>query len=92
LVAQNKTFLGNYGERWFDFADVLVPLVEFGGLHGYVRLSGSSLGSLLGISQQAAAREAHKGSGGWFHRTKGRVYLDSSICSVRRLKASCLDS
>lgn len=60
MVAQNKMFLGKYGERWFDFADVLVPLVEFGGLHGYVRLSGSSLGSLLGISQQAAARRLIK--------------------------------
>jgi len=60
VVAQNKMFLGKYGERWFDFADVLVPLVEFGGMYGYVRLSGSSLGSLLGISQQAAARRLIK--------------------------------
>lgn len=53
-------FLGKYGERWFDFAEILVPLVEFGGLYGYVRLSGSSLGSLLGISQQAASRKLIK--------------------------------
>jgi riboflavin kinase len=53
-------FLGKPGERWFDFADVVVPLIELGGLFGYVRLSGSSLGSLLGISQQAAARRLVK--------------------------------
>jgi riboflavin kinase len=56
LVPIRKSLLGKPGDRWFDFADVLVALVEFGGMHGYVRLSGSSLGSLLGISQQAAAR------------------------------------
>jgi riboflavin kinase len=56
LVPIRKTLLGKPGDRWFDFADVLVSLVEFGGMNGYVRLSGSSLGSLLGISQQAAAR------------------------------------
>lgn len=60
MVAQSRMLLGKQGERWFDFADVLVPLVEFGGLYGYVRLSGSSLGSLLGISQQAAARRLIK--------------------------------
>ncbi|MEM0121210.1 MAG: DUF120 domain-containing protein [Thermoprotei archaeon] len=65
-MAQKKMFLGNYGERWFDFADVLVPLIEFGGLYGYVRLSGSSLGSLLGISQQAAARRLIKAADAGF--------------------------
>jgi riboflavin kinase len=73
-VAQNKTFLGNYGERWFDFADVLVPLVEFGGLHGYVRLSGSSLGSLLGISQQAAARRLIKAAEAGFIDKRQSVF------------------
>lgn len=55
MVAIKRLLLGRQGDRWFDYADVLVSLVEFGGLHGYVKISGSSLGSLLGISQQAAS-------------------------------------
>jgi riboflavin kinase len=55
MVATKRQLLGKQGDRWFDYAEVLVSLVEFGGLHGYVKISGSSLGSLLGISQQAAS-------------------------------------
>ncbi len=60
MVAIKRDFLGESGQRWFDYADILVALSEFGGLHGYVRLSGSSLGSLLGISQQAASSKLQR--------------------------------
>ncbi|MCL5788304.1 MAG: DUF120 domain-containing protein [Candidatus Marsarchaeota archaeon] len=56
-MALKRKFLDESGKRWFDHADVVVALVEFGGLHGYVRISGSSLGSMLEVSQQAASRK-----------------------------------
>ncbi|PSN84479.1 hypothetical protein B9Q13_05620 [Candidatus Marsarchaeota G2 archaeon ECH_B_SAG-G16] len=62
MVAIKRTILGKPGERWFDFADVIVALIEFGGMNGFVRISGSSLGSLLGISQQAASKRLIKAS------------------------------
>ncbi|MEM3670335.1 MAG: DUF120 domain-containing protein [Thermoprotei archaeon] len=60
MVALKKNFLGEQNERWFEFADVIVALVKMGGLNGYVRMSGSSLGSLLDASQQAASRKLSK--------------------------------